>query len=86
MPSEDAVSINNYGADSYSLNGSTDPDIIITIAALYNIQFIDITVNNGGTKDDDIDYWTGNNTGLGNTELRILDFESDLYKMFGVEK
>ena len=43
-------------------------------------------MNDGGTEDDERGYWTGNNTGLGNTELRILDFESDLYKMFGVEK
>ena len=83
-PSEDAVSINNYGADSYNLYGPTNPDV--TIAALYNIQFINILPEHGGTEDDESDYWTGSNTGSGNTELRILDFESDLYKMFGVEK
>ena len=83
-PSEDAVSINNYGADSYNLYGPTNPDI--TIAALYNIQFINILPEHGGTEDDEGDYWMGSNTGSGNTELRILDFESDLYKMFGVEK
>ena len=74
-PSEDAVSINNYGADSYRLIGSANPDIIITIAALYNIKFIDIPENDGGTEDDDRDYWTGSNDeGSVNTELRILGF------------
>ena len=84
-PSEDAVSISNYGQSSYgSQEGAGGADI--TLEPLYNIKFTDILEDDGETKENDINYWMGSNTGLGNTELRILDFESDLYKMFGVEK
>ena len=82
-PSEDAVSINNYGQAScgdLTTGGSAD----FTVEPLYNCKFADIDKKD---QIDDVDLWSGSNEGgNNNTELRILDFESDLYKMFGVEK
>lgn len=69
------VAINNYGRASYG-DFSDGGSAVITLEPLYNCIF----------EESVKDLWSGSNEGgNNNTELRILNFESDLYQLFEIE-